>query len=213
MFALIFANGILDHSPELAALLKKADLVIAADGGANHCAKFGITPDILLGDLNSIDRDILAIYQRQGMAIHHHPPQKDATDLELALDLATEKGARTIWLAGALGGRWDMSLANIMLAAGEKYRTQEIFLLGQDCSMQILHPGKVHTIDSVPEQKVSILPLKNDASGVTLSGFEYPLTNHTIPFGSTLGISNIMKNTRATVQHNKGILLCILFKE
>jgi thiamine pyrophosphokinase len=213
MFAVIFANGILDHSPELAALLKQADLLIAADGGANHCAKFGIIPDILLGDLDSIDPEILAMYQKQGMAIHRHPPRKDATDLELALDLATEKGARSTWLVGALGGRWDMSLANIMLAAGEKYKDEDIFLLGQDCTIQILHPGKEYTINSVPGQKVSILPLKGDARGVTLSGFEYPLTDHAIPFGSTLGVSNIMKNARVTVQHNEGILLCILFKE
>lgn len=213
MFALILANGILDHLPDVPVLLRQADLVIAADGGANHCAKLGITPDILLGDLDSIDPAILAAYERDGVAIHRHPTRKDATDLELALDLAVGKGARTIQLVGALGGRWDMSLANIMLAASDKYRGQEIFLLGEKCSMQILHPGKAHTVNATAGQKVSLLPLKGDVHGVTLTGFEYPLTDHTIHFGSTLGVSNITNKRKATVQQREGILLCVLFSE
>ncbi|NOR24907.1 MAG: thiamine diphosphokinase [Desulforhopalus sp.] len=213
MITVIIANGTLDHSPNLDALLEQADLLIAADGGANHCAELSITPDILLGDLDSINPAILATYESGGVAIHRFPRRKDATDLELALDLAIEKGARAIWLIGTLGGRWDMSLANIMLAASDKYKGQKIFLLGQDCSMRIMHPGKVYTINSTPGQKVSFLPLKSDVHGVTLSGFEYPLTHHTIPFGSSLGVSNILKNNRATVQHTEGVLLCVLFSE
>lgn len=213
MFTLIFANGTLDHSPELATLLNQADLIIAVDGGANHCSRLAVTPDILLGDLDSIDADILAAYEHVGITIRRHPQKKDATDLELALDLAKEKGARTVWLAGALGGRWDMSLANVMLAANEKYQEQHIFLLADNCSMHILHPGKEYTISGAPGQKVSILPLKGDACGVTLHGFTYPLTDQTIPFGSSRGVSNIMRQNTATIHHTAGILLCILFEE
>ena len=211
MITLIFANGPLKHSSYLDALVKQADLLIAADGGANHCEKINITPDILIGDLDSIHPAILADYENKGITIHRHPKRKDAADLELALNLAKKKGASTVWLIGALGGRWDMSLANIMLAAGDKYLELDIFLLGQDCLLQILHPGKKFTLAGVPGQKVSLLPLKNDAHGVTLTGFEYPLTDHTIPFGSTLGVSNIIKKKQATVQHTEGILLCTLF--
>lgn len=211
MITLIFANGRLDYSPELAALVDQAAFVIAADGGANHCKRFNITPDILLGDLDSIDPANLAGYKKKGITITQYPTRKDATDLELALDLAAEKGSRLIWMIGALGGRWDMSLANIMVAASDKYKERKIFLLGHDCSMQILHPGKIHQISGMPEQKVSLLPLKNDVHGVTLSGFEYSLAKQRISFGSTLGVSNILKTNQATVQHDKGVLLCVLF--
>lgn len=213
MLTLIFANGTLDPSPKLAALLKQADLIIAADGGANHCTRFAVTPDILLGDLDSIDAHILAAYEHAGITIHRYPKQKDATDLELALDLAREKGALTVWLAGALGGRWDMSLANVMLAANEKYQEQNIFLLADKCFMHLLNPGKEHRISGAPGQKVSILPLKGDACGVTLHGFTYPLTDQTVPFGSSRGVSNIMQEKTATIHHTTGILLCILFVE
>lgn len=211
MITLIFANGSLDYSTGLAALLNQAVLIIAADGGANHCRRFNITPDILLGDLDSIAPANLVKYKEKGIAITQHPTRKDATDLELSLDLAVAKGSQIIWLIGALGGRWDMSLANIMVAASDKYKERKIFLLGQGCSMQILHPGKPHLISGMPGQKISLLPLKNDVDGVTLSGFEYPLTHQRISFGSTLGISNILKTNHAAVQHDQGILLCVLF--
>jgi len=211
MLALIIANGNLDHSADLLALLKQADFLIAADGGAHHCASLGITPDILLGDLDSIKPAILEELESKEVPIHQHPTRKDATDLELAVDFAIDKGAQTVWLAGVLGGRWDMSLANIMLAASDKYTDQEMFLLGPDCSMQILHPGRMYTINGIPQQRVSFLPLKNEVCNVTLRGFEYPLTLHTMSFGSTLGVSNTIKNPQATVQHSKGVLLCILF--
>jgi len=213
MIALIFANGNLDFSADredIATLLAQADFLIAADGGANHCTRLGITPDILLGDLDSIKPPILAKLESEGVAIHRHPARKDATDLELALNLAVEKGAQTIWLIGALGGRWDMSLANIMLAASDKYKDQDVLLLGQDCSMQILHPGKIHAVSGTSGKTISFLPLKDDVYGVTLIGCEYPLQNHTIAFGSTLGVSNILKDAQATVQHSKGVLLCVL---
>ena len=213
MIAVIFANGILNHTKELDILLQQAELIIAADGGANHCSRLGFTPDILIGDLDSIDPPLLSAYQNKGIAIHRHPQRKDATDLELALDLAMEKGARTIWIIAALGGRWDMSLASIMLAASDKYKNQEIRLSGQDCSMLILHPGIKHPIEGSPGQKISFLPLKSDAETVTLTGFDYPLTQRTIPFGSSLGVSNIMTTRQATVHHTEGILLCVFFSE
>lgn len=212
MIAIIFANGNLDPTPELDALIKKADLIIAADGGANHCAQLDLIPDVLLGDLDSILPEILESYKTEGTVINRHPKRKDATDLELALDLAVEKGSRSVWLVGALGGRWDMSLANIMLAAGDKYKHLKISLLGQDCSMHILHPT-THTIIGKPGQKVSILPMKGDAHGVTLDEFEYPLKDHDIPFGSSIGMSNVMQKDQGKVQFTQGILLCVLFQE
>ncbi len=213
MTAVIFANGELNQAPELDEIMSQAELVIAADGGANHCDKFGITPDILLGDLDSIDPALLTSYQDKGIAIERHPIQKNATDLELALDLAVEKGARTIWLIAALGGRWDMSLANLMLAASAKYQDQHIFLAGQDCTMQILHPSQIHTIRGRAEQKISLLALQGDVHGVTLTGFAYLLSGQTLLFGSSRGVSNLMLTNEATVQHADGTLLCVLFDE
>jgi len=209
MLALIFANGIMKKTTEMQVLIDQADLVLAADGGAGHCSRLGIFPDILVGDFDSIDAATLKRYQEENIETHRHPVQKNATDLELALDLAMEKGATTIWMVGILGGRWDMSLANIMLGASDKYKGIRISLLGTDCIMHVLQPYKSFTINGTPGQTVSLLPLKGDVHGITLTGFEYPLSNHTIPYGASLGVSNVLVKDQGTILCTKGVLLCV----
>ena len=210
MLILIFANGEFATTPDLSDLLDRAGLIIAADGGANHCARLGIVPDILLGDLDSVETGLLQKLQAQGVAIHRHPPEKDATDLELALDLALDRGATAVWLVGALGGRWDMSLANIMLCALEKYRSLPITLMGADCRMHILRAGHPFTVHPThPGRKVSLLPLGGDIQGITLEGFQYPLRDASLPFGSSRGISNVLTEEMGTVRLEQGVLLCI----
>ena len=214
MLTLIFANGELKKTTELETLIGQADLILAADGGANHCFQLDIRPDILVGDFDSIEPDTLSKHQKENVEIHRHPVQKNATDLELTLDLAMEKGATTIWLMGILGGRWDMSLANIMLGARDKYKELRISLLGSDCTMHIMQPGKSYTVSGTPGQTFSLLPLKGDVKGVTLTGFEYPLDNHTIQYGASLGVSNVLVKSQGTISCSQGVLLCIqLFRD
>lgn len=214
MEVLIFANGELAETLQLTTLISRVDAVYAADGGANHCSKLGITPDILIGDLDSIDPFILAGFEDSGVEIYRHPTRKDATDLEISLDFALSKGVQKIWLAGVLGGRWDMSLANIFLAAAEKYRCMQIGILTPDCSMQILHPSSEPFIaDGSLGENVSLLPLRNDIHGLTLKGFEYALTNQTVEFGSSRGVSNMIRGKQASIDHTKGIVLCVQFTD
>lgn len=209
MKVLIFANGDLGQHHLVQTIRNQADLLIAADGGANHCFQLDIIPDILLGDLDSIGPEVLAHYRKNQVAINRYPVQKDVTDLEIALDLALDKGAQSIALTGVLGGRWDMSLGNILLAASKKYQKLPILLLGPDCLMHILHPDKPHKLMSDAGRRISLLPLNGDVHGVTLTGFQYPLTKHTIDSGSSLGISNCILKAQATVQFSEGTLLCV----
>ncbi|MFH0785321.1 MAG: thiamine diphosphokinase [Pseudomonadota bacterium] len=209
MLTLIFANGDLADTSELPDLQGRADLIIAVDGGANHCRELRIIPDALIGDFDSVSPAVLKEFQEQSVAIHRHPAKKDATDLELALDFAIAKGAREVWLLGGLGGRWDMSFANILLIAGDTYKALNFTVPGPDCIMHVLHPGKPFTLHGMPGQKVSLLPLRGDVQDLSLHGFEYPLKNATLRFGSTHGVSNVLQKPGATVQFNSGVLLCI----
>lgn len=209
MKVLIFANGDLGQPQFLQAMMDESDFVIAADGGANHCFHLNITPEIVIGDLDSISPGILEHFKKTQVQIRRYPVEKDAADLELALDLALDKGAQSVFLAGVLGGRWDMSLGNILLAASTKYQALSITLLGPDCLMHILHPGTLHRLASKAGSRVSLLPLNGDVHGVTLKGFLYPLANHTINSGSSLGISNRILKDEATVQLREGTLLSV----
>lgn len=209
MLTLVVANGDLAEIAVLPDLLARVDLIIAVDGGANHCRNFGIVPDVLIGDLDSIAPDVLQELREQDVAIHLHPPRKDATDLELALDLAMDKGAREIWLLAGLGGRWDMSLANVLLLASKKYQPLRCTILAESCTMHILHPGAAFAVSGVPGQRVSLLPLAGDVRGLTLQGFEYPLKDATLDLGSTQGVSNVLSERTASIQFEVGILLCM----
>lgn len=209
MTTLILANGTLHLSQDLLKIAQKATYVIAADGGAKHCASLNRLPDCIIGDLDSIPEDLLQNLRDKEVEVLQFPVRKDATDLELAIDHAIKKGVTTIYFAGMLGGRWDMSLANILLLAHEKYRKVRLVILGDDCSMHILHPGK-HSFTTKIKQRVSLLPLKGDAVNISLKGFEYSLNQYTIPFGSSLGMSNIASATTVYVEHTTGTLLMII---
>lgn len=195
------------------AALDSADSIIAADGGANHCAYLDIIPDYVIGDLDSIEPLLLQNLKKAGVTIEKYPRRKNATDLEIAMDLALEGGARYISLAGVLGKRWDMSFANIMLAAAAKYRAQDITFFADDAVLKILQPGKTHIFKGYSNRTTSFVPLNGAVSGVTLTGFAYPSEEHTIttiPLGSTLGVSNIIEDDTAREHHHSGILLCTL---
>lgn len=208
MHTVIFANGDFSFDSVAANAIQQAKLIISADGGANHCASLEITPDILIGDCDSIDHNLLTNYLESGVTIQRHPKEKNATDLELALDYASRKGASSIDVLGTLGGRWDMSLANILLMANQKYSGIKITLIAEHCRILLLHPG-IHHIEGTMGQCISLLPIKGDASAVKLNGFRYPLDRQTIYFGSSLGVSNVMTGDHGVIEHSAGILLCI----
>lgn len=210
MIVLILANGELHKSPALLQLAKEANFIIAADGGARHCETLERLPDTIIGDLDSIPCDLLKDFKTRDIEILQHPERKNATDLELAIDYAIKRGATKIYFAGMLGGRWDMSLSNIFLLAHDKYEKIRLSILSTDCVLHILHPGK-HSFETKIGQRLSLLPLKEDAQDITLTGFEYPLDHYTIPFGSSIGVSNVTSNTTVHVQYSKGILLFVLF--
>lgn len=208
MHAVIVANGPIGLPESFLHYADNADHIIAADGGANLCAKAGYIPHTLIGDLDSIDPQLLEQYRQQGVTIHRHPARKNATDLELALDMALAASATDVDLFGATGGRWDMSLSNISLACHEKYRAIAIAIHDHSTHMQILHQGS-HVVAAAIGSTVSLLPIRGDVHGVSLEGFEYPLDKEDLHFGTSRGLSNVMEEERATIRFTSGVLAVI----
>ena len=102
------------------ASVRAADLVIAADGGARRLLDLRIAPHYLVGDLDSLSQETVARLTSAGCQVQRHPAAKDATDTELAIELALDQGATDIDLVGATGGaRLDHSLANVLLLAAD----------------------------------------------------------------------------------------------
>ena len=142
MRAVIFANGIIKHLPEPGNVIMPEDLLIAADGGARYFQAIGITPAVVIGDFDSLGSDELNKLQSSGVEIIQYPARKDQTDLELALRLAVDRGADEIVVFGALGARWDMSIANILLPAEQNLSSTTIRIIDGCHEIMLLHAGK-----------------------------------------------------------------------
>lgn len=208
MRTVIFANGVLNNLQDVHDIILPDDLIIAADGGMTHCRALGIKPSIVIGDLDSLDPDYLKSLQTSGTEIISYPINKDQTDLELALHKALDLGSDEILLLGALGARWDMTIANLLLPAASEFSKVTIRLIDGHQEIILLRGKGELTFKGKKGDILSIAPLGQDAYGVTLRGLEYPLEDDVLKFGATRGISNVLINDAATVYIEKGLLLC-----
>jgi len=207
---LILANGdILDSS----ALKERIDAwspeqVIAADGGSRHASTLGLKIDLVVGDFDSIDPTQRETLLEQGTQFEHFKAEKDETDLELALLHAVEKGATEIAVIGVVGDRLDMVLANIhLLTLTALIPIHAELWLGRQTGWLIRPPSDEFM--GAPGDTLSLIPVKGDAMGVTTTGLAYPLQGDTVYFGSSRGVSNVMKQEVCRVELKTGILLAV----
>jgi thiamine pyrophosphokinase len=200
----IFANGKLNHFPAL----QPDDLIIAADGGARHCLRLGLRPAIVIGDLDSLDEADLDKLRANGAKIVQYSARKDYTDLELALRHAQELGSSEILVLGALGERWDQTVANLLLPAALAQTPTRL----EDGNQEIhfLRGGETLTLHGQPGDTLSLIPLAGDARGVFTQNLEYPLDQEDLIFGSTRGVSNVLLADQAAISLREGLLCCIL---
>jgi thiamine pyrophosphokinase len=205
MHVVIVANGTIDDHARSRAIAAQADLLFCADGGANHVMAWGLIPDAVVGDMDSLDVEALERLTRAGVELERHPPHKDATDLELALERAVDSGATDIIVLGALGGRIDQTLGNIMLLAHPRLANVPVHILG-DRERIMLIRGEV-TIQGRPGDTVSLLPLSAEVTHVTTEGLEYPLRDESLYRNSSRGISNVLSGVEATITMGEGVLL------
>lgn len=207
--AIIFANGVMDSWPPGLEIDPEADLIIAADGGLAHCLAWGHRPLMVVGDLDSADPGEVDRLAGQGVEIVRHPARKDDTDLELALNLAVARGAVKVTILGGLGARWDMTLANTALLASGAARGVDIRLMDGGQTITCLQgPGRA-ALTGRPGDILSLIPLSDPASGITLHGLEYPLNRAVLPRGSSRGVSNVFVGQGAEVELESGCLLIV----
>ena len=208
--ALVVANGPLpDGVAQLATFAAVAALRIAADGGARHFMASGLLPHFLVGDLDSLPAGDVEALQNSGVAVLRHPARKDATDLELALDVALAQGADEVVVLAALGARWDQTLANMLLLALERYGRVPMRVVEGAQTLRVLRPGRAHQLTGASGDTLSLIPISGAATGITTSGLDYPMQHGTLPFGATLGVSNVLTSATASVEFESGLLLAM----
>jgi thiamine pyrophosphokinase len=204
----------MDLPPPILKDIQSSDLIIAADGGTHHCERWGIMPNVIVGDFDSLVSKEVITFQQAGVEIIQYPAHKDETDLELALQLSLKGEVTDVYILGALGARWDMTIANVLLAANPMFSQVKIRLLDGLQELIILRGEGRIDIDGHPGDVISLIPLGGDAYGITTHGLEYPLNDETLNFGSPRGVSNTFSHDQAQVFIRKGILLlCSINRE
>ena len=207
MRAFIFANG--EFCPQDAALpIQIDDLIIAADGGSQHCIALDLRPNLLIGDLDSIDEKVLNEWRSDGVAIISYSADKDQTDLELALLYAQDQGVSEILVYGAAGGRLDMTFGNLTLLAHPDLLIPITLICGVE-EVHLLRQGESLGLNGTPGDTVSLIPLQPGPSTVTTEGLKYPLTSEDLVFGYTRGISNQLVEEQARIKLESGLLAVI----
>jgi thiamine pyrophosphokinase len=207
MHFLVVAGGSADDLPADVSALGAFDAVIAADGGARNARRMGLAPDVVVGDLDSLDSEERGRLQAAGCRFQTHAVAKDETDLELALLWCRDQGATDISILGAFGGRPDHLLANILLLTDHRFKGIAMRLHGRSWEMWLAQ-GEA-TILGRPGDTVSLIPLSPRVSGVVSDGLLYPLRSEALRRGQARGVSNVMLGSQAHVRFGRGLLLVI----
>ena len=175
-------------------------LLVAADAGADRLAAAGCTPHLIVGDGDSLRGRFPEVPRVD------YPRRKDFTDGAAALALALERCGGRVWLLGALGGRPDHQLANLLLALNCE-QPERVWLAGGDWQGRYLTAGR-HRLAGRAGDTVSLLPL-TPVSGLSLSGFEYPLRQAEARPGDSRTVSNVLAAAEGEIELRSGCLLAI----
>lgn len=186
------------------------DLVIAADKGLELCHSCMIVPDLILGDFDSSDQEILSYYQSHYPdRIRRYPSRKNETDTELALNEAFLYPDKEIHILGALGGRIDHMLANISLLQIAVDRKRICYLIDESARLFMTDHPVVIQKDHLSKDLVSILAYGTDVTGLTLEGFAYDTKDLTLPAAGSRGISNYLVSDEGKISFTSGTVLVI----
>ncbi|MDP9334864.1 MAG: thiamine diphosphokinase [Actinomycetota bacterium] len=207
--AIVLAGGD-PVAPSLRTLLPDEAVVVAADSGLHQADLLGLRVDYVIGDLDSADPAAVARARAAGAVVERHPVDKDATDLELALDAARDRGARRITVVGGAGGRLDHFLANVALLASPRFADLEIDARLGDAYVVVAQGGRLpYVITGAAGSLVTLIPGGDDACGITTVGLQYPLHGETLRRGTTRGVSNVLVGEEGSVVLDQGTLLVI----
>jgi len=206
--AAIFLNGAPDSEHLIQAVAKRADLVVAADGGARYALAAGIVPDLIVGDLDSLGEDLAREIEDRGAELERHPARKDKMDGHLAVLAAREREATAADFVCATGGKPGAVFAvpHILLAAERAGMRSTVFT---DWGRMLVLEADSRVVKGTAGDSVSIFPLSGTATGVTLEGMAYPLENASLEPGDTLGFHNELVGKEARVSVEAGALLVV----
>lgn len=211
---LIVSGGNIDYDFSLAFCKENQfDLCIGVDGGLEVLKRLHLKPDYIVGDFDTVKKEVLDYYLLQQVNVREFNPIKDATDTHMAMELAISLGATTIYLLGATGKRVDHLLGNLQILNLPLQAGVEAFIVDPYNRIRLIASGMKIKKEEQYGTYISFLPQTTEVTGVTLTGFKYPLRNHTLTNQDSLGISNEILEDIAEISFDTGIVIMIESKD
>jgi len=184
------------------------DLVIAADGGYDRLLSYGIKPDLLIGDFDS-----LSSKPPQNIETKSFPVRKDETDMFLAYREGVSRNYTEFYIYGGVGGREDHTLANYSLALYAAMRGHRVRIFGDGSETFVVYNGKADLMGLAAGDGVSVFAFGGTARGVSIKGLSYEADGITLEPSFPLGVSNYSTGKTAFVAVDDGALLVMLRKK
>ena len=206
----IFLDGEYKYSQEfMDKLVSKNAVCFCADGGANFAFKYGKIPEVIVGDLDSIEKKVLEYYKSKNILIKKFPKDKDFTDFELILKeinkISKNKNfVEKIFVVGGLGKRIDMTLSNLFIM--EKYKNL-VFLQENE---EIFYVEKSFVLKNKKEYEFSIIPISEKVEKLTLKGFKFETDKIDVKRESSRLVSNVICGDEASVEFESGKMIISL---
>jgi thiamine pyrophosphokinase len=207
--AIVFA-GSQPVAPQVCEWLPSDADVIAADSGLHVATMLGLHVNHLVGDLDSADPAAVDAAVASGTTVDRHPPEKDATDLELALEAAITRGAQRIVLVDGGGDRLDHLLGNLLVLAAPMLAGVRVEAYCGTARIIVVRGGDPPAmLGGMVGSLVTLLPIGGPARGIVTKRLRYRLSNEDLLPGTTRGVSNELAAHTASVQLEEGTLLVI----
>ncbi|MCS7234081.1 MAG: thiamine diphosphokinase [Synergistetes bacterium] len=211
MTIVIFTNGDYRDEEFYKGILKRADLIICADGGGDYLYKWGIRPDLLIGDMDSISKEALESFKGSGVEVKLFPSDKDYTDTHLALIEALRYAPSEVLILGGIGTRLDHIIGNIHLLLFALKRGVKAKLVNEFYEVQLISEGE--SLIEAWGEKVSLLPLTPEVKFSYSDGLKWPLLNLSLTFEHPIGISNEPLSPIFKIKVEEGIAILFQVRE
>ena len=193
----------------------KPDCIIGVDKGLEFCYRNHVIPDWILGDFDSISKDVIDWYRKQQeIPIRQYKPEKDDTDTRLGMELALKLGSDKIFLLGATGGRLDHYMGNLQSLLITAMEEKEGWILDEQNAITVRKAGKIciHKEEQFGKY-VSFFSMGDEVTGLSLTGFQYPLDGYTLKNSDGIAVSNQLLDDCGIIEFETGYLMMVLSKD
>lgn len=193
----------------------KPDCIIGVDKGLEFCYRNHVIPDWILGDFDSISKEVIDWYrEQQEIPIRQYKPEKDDTDTRLGMELALKLGSDKIFLLGAIGGRLDHYMGNLQSLLITARKEKEGWILDEQNAITVRRAGKIciHKEEQFGKY-VSFFSMGDEVTGLSLTGFQYPLDGYTLKNSDGIAVSNQLLDDCGIIEFETGYLMMVLSKD